>query len=126
MSLAIEIKPKDKGSFVISLAGRLDTETYVSCEEKIKPLLNTAQVLIFDLERLVYISSMGLRVMLKTKKTMELNGGQVIITQLQPQIAKVFEIARALPNTAVFASIKEADAYLDAMQKQELDKQQQF
>jgi anti-anti-sigma regulatory factor len=69
---------------------------------------------------------MGLRVMLKTKKTMELNGGQVIITQPQPQIAKVFEIARALPNTAVFASIKEADAYLDAMQKQEIEKNQQF
>jgi anti-sigma B factor antagonist len=126
MSLIVQIKPKEKGSYLISLAGRLDSETYAACEEKLMPLLPTARVLIFDLAQLVYISSMGLRVMLKIKKTMELNCGQVIITQLQPQIAKVFEIARALPNTAVFASIQEADAYLDAMQKQEIEKHQQL
>jgi hypothetical protein len=36
---------------------------------------------------------------------------------LQPQIRKVFDILSALPTLQVFTSIKELDAYLDAMQK---------
>jgi len=34
---------------------------------------------------------------------------------MQPGVAKIFEIAAALPSSQVFASEKEADAYFEAM-----------
>ena len=74
-------------------------------------------VIIFDLEFLDYINSMGVRVLLKTKKALEKNGGKIMFMNLQPQIKKVFDILNALPTLQVFASIKEMDEYLDAMQK---------
>jgi hypothetical protein len=44
-----------------------------------------------------------------------------LMANLQPQIKKVIEIAQALPSESIFASIEEADAYFDAMQKKVLD-----
>ena len=63
---------------------------------------------------------MGLRVVMKLTK--ELRGRNAIFqtVNLQPQIKKVFDIANALPTETVFASVAEADAYLDMMQKRVL------
>ena len=36
---------------------------------------------------------------------------------LQPQIEKVFEIIKALPDQRIFKDIEELDRYLDRMQK---------
>jgi hypothetical protein len=53
----------------------------------------------------------------------EKSGGRYVLASLQPQIAKVFEIARSLPTGRLFASVKEADDYLAAIQSQELKRQ---
>jgi anti-anti-sigma factor len=87
-------------------------------EEKVDSILNqTPDVIIFDMEFLDYLNSMGVRVLLKTKKQMQKQNGKVIFMKLQPQIKKVFDILNALPSMQVFASIEELDRYLDAMQK---------
>jgi len=36
---------------------------------------------------------------------------------MQPGVAKIFDIAKALPETAVFVDDAEADAYFEAMAK---------
>ncbi|MEJ2729297.1 MAG: STAS domain-containing protein, partial [Deltaproteobacteria bacterium] len=74
-------------------------------------------IIIFDLEFLDYINSMGVRVLLKTKKELAKNNGKIMFLRLQPQIRKVFDILNALPTLQVFTSIQELDDYLDAMQK---------
>ena len=74
-------------------------------------------VIIFDMEFADYISSSGIRVLLKTKKSLEQSNGKMVFMNLQPQIKKVFEILQAIPTLKVFASIKELDDYLDVMQK---------
>ena len=64
-----------------------------------------------------YISSTGIRVLLKTKKTMKETNGRMVFMNLQPQIQKVFDILQAIPTLKVFASIEELYNYLDVMQK---------
>ena len=76
-----------------------------------------------DMAGLKYISSMGLRSILHTRKAIENAKGSVLMLNLQPQIAKVFEIANALPNVPVFTSTAEADRYLDAIQRKTIDPQ---
>ena len=118
MSLKVNSAETRPGVFTISPIGTLDSNTYVILEKTAETVLKQLpDVIIFDLEFLDYINSMGVRVLLKTKKTIEKNDGKIMFMRLQPQIRKVFNILNALPTLQVFASIQEMDEYLDAMQK---------
>ena len=120
--LNIGTREKTAGIFEVSLEGRLDNLTFEQLEKTLGPILDQhPRVLKFDMERLGYISSMGLRVMLQTMKRLKVVDGRLILTGLQPPIKKVFEIARLLPEQSVFASVDEADRYFDAMQRKEQD-----
>ncbi len=116
--LEITVENQPEGRVRVALSGRLDTQTYAQCEERLQPLLTArTRVLILDMAGLDYISSMGLRVLMKTTRALGAVGGKCILTRLQPPIRKVIEIANALPKEAVFASVEEADRYLDIMQQ---------
>ena len=87
-------------------------------EDSVEDVLKESpDVIIFDMEFTDYISSSGIRVLLKTKKTLKETNGKMVFMNLQPQIKKVFDILNALPTIQVFASIEELDKYLDTMQK---------
>ena len=119
MSLIMQIENKIPGYYVVILNGRLDGKTYKDCEEKITALLiPEAKTMIFDLSNLDYISSMGLRIVIKAIKFIEGNNGGVYIINMQPQIEKVFEIANLLREVTLLASRKEADDYVEARQKE--------
>ena len=118
MTLKVASSEKSQGVFIISPEGSLDTDTYPILEEKVDLILDTSpDMLIFDLEKLDYISSMGVRVIAKAKKSLKKNEGKVVLINLQPQIRKVFEIIKALPSEQIFESVEELDRYLDTMQK---------
>jgi anti-sigma B factor antagonist len=126
MSLVMNIENKIPGYYVITLSGRLDQTTYADCEARINSILiPTTKIIMFDMANLDYISSMGLRVFLKTRQMIEGNGGSVSMIKTQPQIEKVFEIANLLKGMKLFASIKEADNYFDAMQRKVLESMKQ-
>ena len=57
-------------SLTLHLAGRLDTTTAPELESVVDSSLAGVQELILDLEALEYISSAGLRVILKARKMM--------------------------------------------------------
>ena len=124
MSLRIDIERRPAAIALVRLEGRLDTATYTELEKALAPVLAAhPHALLFDMAGLSFVSSMGLRVIFTARKAVEEGGGRMVMTHLQPQIAKVFEIAAALPPENVFASIEEADRYLAAMQRRELEKQ---
>ena len=121
MSLKINVVQVIPGYYEIALDGRLDTETYAVLEKGAQDLLSSqARGIRLNMAQLSYISSMGLRVILKITKELKQRKGVFQLVNMQPQIQKVMEIAAALPKEAVFSSIKEADAYFDAMQKKAL------
>jgi anti-anti-sigma factor len=118
MSLKVNSGETRPGIFTISPIGSLDGNTYQILESTVDAVLKEMpDVIIFDLEFLDYINSMGVRVLLKTKKEIEKNNGKIMFAHLQPQIRKVFDILSALPTLKVFTSIEELDKYLDTMQK---------
>ena len=124
MPLEVSINKKQNEVFIVSLLGSLDSETYADLEKKTNSILSLSpKVIIFDMEGIKYISSMGVSVILTTKKALENMGGVFIMANLQPQIKKVFEIVSTLPNLKIFASVEEADAYLAKMQQDEIDKE---
>ena len=118
MSLKVTSTQKRPGVVTISPIGSIDSRTHTILEEEVDAVLSEKpNVIIFDMEFLDYINSMGVRVLLKTKKQIQKDDGKVIFIKLQTQIKKVFDILNALPTMQVFASIEELDKYLDTMQK---------
>ena len=122
MSLIMKIENKTPGCHVVKFIGRLDGTTCTDCEEKINSLLIPAtKDILFDMTNLDFISSMGLRIVIRTRQFIEGNGGSVHMIKMQPQIEKVFKIANMLNGIMLFASIKEADDYFETMEKKVLD-----
>ncbi len=123
MPLRVEVNQEHAGVFTISPEGSIDSETYPELEQKIRSVLGaSAKLIIFDMQGVIYISSMGLGVIFKTKEMLEKNNGSIIITNLQPQVKKVFDVLKALPQH-IFKSMEEADAYITQIQRQEIEKQ---
>lgn len=121
MSLKVTVTEKGPGIFNVFPAGTLDSNTYQILETELEKILrNKPNIVILDLDWLNYISSMGLRVIVKAKKTLKQNDGMLIMVNLQPQIKEVFDIVKALPTEQIFKSVKELDEYLLAMQQKNI------
>ena len=84
-------KEKTGTDLTIALEGRLDTSTAPQLESELRDALNGIENLVFDLEKLVYVSSAGLRVFLATQKTMA-RQGSMVIRNVQPDIMEIFEV----------------------------------
>ncbi len=122
MSLQIDLTEKKPGLVEIALDGRLDTETADQLEARLDDLLKTEpRAVRFNMKSLDYISSMGIRVIFKTFKTLRQKKALLLLSNLQPQIKRVFEIAAALPPDSIFETVEEADEYFDAMQRKVLE-----
>ncbi len=106
----------------VLLNGRLDTASSTQLEQELTPLVALpVRALILDLTELEFISSAGLWVVLKAKRDIEGAGGIFVMTGLQPQIEKVFDIVKALPGLSIFSSEAELEDYLETMQQRAKD-----
>jgi len=118
MGIEVSRNQKSAGVFVVSVTGSIDTNTYAVLEKELDSILaGSPKAIVLDMKDVNYMSSAGVRVVLKTKKMLLGNKGEFSLVNLQPQIKKVFDIINALPDLTVFTSIEELDSYLDAMQK---------
>ena len=122
MPLEIQIKknldPAHRGTVTVELAGSLDTATAPELERQLTPLFDTPVTdLVFDLAKLNFISSAGLRVFANARKRLRERSGQASFIRMQSQIQEVFEIVKALPGVAVFKDVAELDAYLATRQR---------
>jgi anti-sigma B factor antagonist len=125
MSLTVKVEKRAEGVYTVIPNGRIDSETCFLFEEKIKPVINAGtKALILDMADLDYINSSGLGVIFYAKKNIENSKGTFLLMNLQPQIKKVFEIVKALPETPIFKNIEEVDEYLDVIQQKEIEKKQ--
>ena len=125
MALNIKITKVNPITYGVKLSGKLDTETAEDLDRRMEEVWAEPAVraIRLDLHDLTYISSIGLGSVSKIKKSMATLGGVVLMIGMQPQIARVFEIVKMLPQETVFTSHKEADEYLAAIQAQVLENQ---
>ena len=75
----------------VSLEGRLDTTTSPQLEAELKTAVNGVEELVMDLEKLEYMSSAGLRVMLAAQKVMNRQGSMKVV-HVNDTISEIFEI----------------------------------
>ena len=84
-------KTKDGTRMTVALEGRLDTTTAPDLEQSLKDELAGLTELTLDFEKLDYISSAGLRVLLSTQKIMS-KRGTMVVTHVNEMVMEVFEV----------------------------------
>ncbi len=84
-------KKMDNDRLTVALEGRLDTVTAPQLEEELKGSFDGVKELVFDLEKLDYISSAGLRVLLWSQKNMN-KQGSMIIRSAKEDLMEIFEV----------------------------------
>lgn len=84
-------KSIENGKVNMSVSGRLDTTTSPELENVLNECLDGAKELVLDFTDLEYISSAGLRVILKAQKTMNAQGSMVI-RNVSEDIMDIFDI----------------------------------
>ncbi len=75
----------------VSVAGRLDTKSTPELESELMGSLEGITDLTFDLEKLEYVSSTGLRLFLLAQKTMS-RQGEMRLTHVRQTVMDVFEV----------------------------------
>ena len=75
----------------IALEGRLDTTTAPRLEGELRLEADDVKELNFDFEKLTYISSAGLRVLLSAQKVMN-KRGRMVIRRVNAEIMEVFDV----------------------------------
>lgn len=84
-------KTKNDAAVELAVEGRLDTTTAPALEAEIKALGEDVNSLVLDFEKLEYISSAGLRVLLSAQKLMN-KQGTMKVKNVCDDIQEVFEI----------------------------------
>lgn len=81
----------NNAELIIALEGRLDTLTAPQLESELESMPIGVETLVLDLKELEYISSAGLRVLLKAHKSMADRGGMKVIN-VNETVEEIFSI----------------------------------
>jgi anti-sigma B factor antagonist len=88
------IEEKQDAISIFKLNGRLDSNTSQGFEKKIFDAISDgSKNMIIDFKDLDYISSAGLRVILKATKALNREEGKIMLCAMQDYVKEVFEIA---------------------------------
>ncbi len=106
----MKITEKKEGDMsVIRIDGRLDSNTSPEFEEKLcQSIEDGVKRIILDFEALGYISSAGLRVILKTAKNLKKDGGKLVLCAMQDYVKEIFEISGFDTFLPIVPSVEEA------------------
>lgn len=99
-------------TLVVSPTGRLDHDNCEAFRAGLQPLLVQAlasrQRIVLDLSQLQYVSSAGLRCFMLAAKQTGTQGGKIVLAQLRPVVAEIFQISRFDMVFEIFPSVREA------------------
>lgn len=97
------------GILIFSLSGRLDSNTSPDFEKRLAEMIGQGnRRVVVDFGSLDYISSAGLRVILKTTKDIKRAEGLFVLCAMQDYVREVFEIAGFDTFLPIFTSLEDA------------------
>ncbi|MBQ9154808.1 MAG: STAS domain-containing protein [Solobacterium sp.] len=85
------VKKAENNGLTVTLEGRLDTTTAPQLETELMGSLEGVTSLVLDFEKLEYISSAGLRVLLAAQKVM-MKQGEMKVIHVNEVVMEVFEV----------------------------------
>lgn len=84
---------KQNNETIVVIEGRVDTVTAPDLELKVSKLWSQQGItLVFDCEKLEYVSSSGLRIILSAHKQVTAKGGKFILRNLSKEVRSVIDL----------------------------------
>jgi anti-sigma B factor antagonist len=103
------VEKKQNGICILGLLGRLDSNTSPEFEKKLFEVIEDGtRSVIVDFESLDYISSAGLRVLLKAAKEIKSAEGKIVLCSMKEYIMEVFEIAGFVTLFPIVSTVGDA------------------
>lgn len=98
------------GIFIVRIAGELDLSSVNEFRQTVDKVLDNqrSKYLLMNLEQLTFIDSSGLGAILGRYKKVNLLGGRILVTNVKPQITRIFELSGLLKILAVYPTEAEA------------------
>ncbi len=111
----MELSARQEGVIrILTVRGRLDHAHARAFEDALREHLGQCTVqgcpLVLDFADVVYISSVGLRVLLLAAKQVKSQNGRIAIAALTPVVTEVFQVSHFNLVLAVFATVADAVA----------------
>jgi anti-sigma B factor antagonist len=114
VSITIHTKQVNEHCAAITLDGRLDASNAQTLKESLEQLIDGGITqLVVDLAGVPFIDSAGLAALVSTLKTTRRVGGNVLLTEVQPQARTVFSLTML---DQVFAIYPNVEAALDSLE----------
>jgi anti-sigma B factor antagonist len=85
------VKEANGDVLTVRLEGKLNTTAAMDLDVELRQALPGVKELVFDLEKLEYITSAGLRVLLFAEKTMA-EQGKMTVRNVNPEILKILKM----------------------------------
>ena len=86
------VKKQEGDALSVSLEGRLDTNTAPVFQSEVEPMLAGLSKLTLDFEKVDYVSSAGLRVLLTFEQELEEQGKTMELCHVNDIIRDVFDV----------------------------------
>lgn len=115
----MELSSRSSGSVrILEVQGRLDHAQAKAFEAALAPHLSECRQdgspLVLDFSGVVYISSVGLRVLLLAAKQVKAQHGRIVVAALTPIVTEVFQVSHFNLVLQVFPDVASAVAHLAA------------
>ncbi len=85
-------KEKNGGCLNVKIDGSVDVNTSQGFRSEIIDELEDVSLVRFDMEKMDYISSAGLRVILEIFQILEDKGGRVSLVNVREEVREIFEV----------------------------------
>ncbi len=104
------VTSKNAGIFIVTPDERLDTQSAPEADQVIANAIaqGESRIILVDFARTAYLSSAGLRVLLKATKQLKQVGGAFALCNANEQILEVLEISGFSTIMTCYASLDEA------------------
>ncbi|MBR1900640.1 MAG: STAS domain-containing protein [Lachnospiraceae bacterium] len=86
------VKKQEGDVLTVKMEGRLDTNTSPEFQREVEPLLDGISELALDFEKVDYISSAGLRVLLTFEQELEEQDKKMVLCHVNDIIRDVFDV----------------------------------
>jgi len=112
----MEIAERHTGKITIfEIKGRIDSNTAKVFADRLTSVINAGHArLVVDLKHIIYISSVGFRVLLMAGQLVKGINGTVVLCSLSADVRKLFDIGAFTDLFAIYSTREEAVARLSA------------
>ena len=90
--MSVTVFEKNGSLLTVKPEGRLDTAAALALDEELAPHLDGVTEIIMDFEKVEYIASSGLRVLLTAEQKMEERGGKMKLIHVNEYIIAIFDL----------------------------------